>query len=819
MPLPVIVPLLLMPAARAGGVERPELPFRSLAGEDGVHVLYSNPALMNFDRDSGYALYYDARSAGALNGLTVATTGGGVGAGIGYRQVGATAAGQPEGWWTVSSGASIRMTDTVAFGSSFNWQLPDGSGNNFVSWDIGLGWRPAPFLGLGGVIQNLGSPAPSYGVNTRYGAGVALRPAGDAVTVGLDWLADAPPGKPLDQRLQASVRLKPARGVWVRVFADDSLADLSQVNVGAAVELRFADLGFGLSGRTNVQDPSGELGLGGYVQSIPREDQLFRARRQVATFELAGDYPYNPQSGFLFAAAPEGYLTLLRRIRDAADDPQVKGLLLEIDSTPFSLAQVQELRGLLKRARANGKPVIAYLGGEASNSAYLLATAADKVYLHPAGQLDLVGIGVETTFLRGALELVGVGAQYAKRGQYKSAPEQWTETRSTDPARFEMNELLDDLYADLLDGISSGRGKSADEVRSLVDKGPFTGEEAVKNGLVDALVYPDELRDKLSGAFPEGFARDEDYGVEPDTSGWEPQRAIAVVVVDGPIVGGPSSPGGLLGGAATGSETIVQALDQARRADAVKGVVLRVDSPGGSAFASDEIWRAVKRLRDEGKPVVVSMGGYAASGGYYVAAGADAIYALPATVTGSIGVYGGKFNARGLFEKLDVNTEQYTRGRNAGMYTLSRPFDDVELAALDRMIADTYRQFKEKVEQGRQLSPERVEELAQGRVWSGRDAKEQGLVDEHGGLFEAVERVRQEAGLRPDASYTLVTFDPWTGGGDLPARVVQARAQIARALEPRVEVPLPEELAAFWQYSALYDEHVFALLPYRLDVE
>jgi protease-4 len=814
MPIPVLATLLLLPGARAQGVERPTLPFRSLAGEDGVHVMYSNPALMNFDRDAGYAAYYDTTgTSGGLNSLTFATTGNGVGAGLGYRQVGASA----DGWWTVSSAASVRVTEAISIGSSFNWQLPDGGDNNFVSWDIGLGWRPAPFLGIGAVVQNLGSPAPDLGVNTRYGAGLAIRPAGDLFTLGVDWIADAPPDGILAQRLQASVRLKPARGVWLRVFADDALDDFTDVRFGGAVELRFADLGVGLTARGSADDLGG-VGGGGYVQSIPSDDQLFRARRRVATFDFEGAYPYQPQGGLL-SAAPEGYLTLLRRMKSASDDPQVRGILLEIGSAPFSLAQVEEIRDVMREARANGKPVVAYLNGEASNAAYLLATACDRVYLHPAGQLDLVGLGAETQYFRGALELVGVSAQYAKRGIYKSAPEQWTEAQSTDPARLEMNELLDDLSGTLVDGIALGRGKSPEEIRALIDKGPFTSQEAEKNGLVDGLVYPDELQDTLAGTFPEGFSRDEGYARSPDTSGWDPQRAVAVVVIDGAISSGQTSSGGLLGGAATGSDTVVQALNQARRTNAVKAVVLRVDSPGGSAFASDEIWRAVKRVQEEGKPVIVSMGGYAASGGYYVAAGADAIYALPTTVTGSIGVYGGKINGGGLFEKLDIHTEQFNRGRNAGMYSISRPFDDIEFAALDRMIADTYRQFKDKVQEGRSLTPEKVEALAQGRVWSGLDAKEQGLVDEHGGFFDAVERARTEAGLRADAPYTLVTYDPWGGGGDLPTQLVSAELpkQIVRAFQPKVE--LPEELKSFWALSALKDERVFAMMPYHLEIK
>jgi protease-4 len=200
-----------------------------------------------------------------------------------------------------------------------------------------------------------------------------------------------------------------------------------------------------------------------------------------------------------------------------------------------------------------------------------------------------------------------------------------------------------------------------------------------------------------------------------------------------------------------------------------------------------------------------------------VAAGADAIYALPSTVTGSIGVYGGKYNGERLLEKLDIHTEQINRGRNAGMYSMTRPFDEVELAALDRMVADTYRQFKEKVQDGRQLSPEKVEEVAQGHVWSGRDARERGLVDVHGGFFEAVERARSEAGLAADVPYSLVTYDPWSGGDDLAARVVSVRAQLEHALQPKVE--LPAELTELWTYAALHDERIFALMPYQLEIE
>lgn len=801
---------LIAPSLAWGqSAERPTLPFRSLAGEDGVHVLYTNPALMNFDRDAGYALYYDTTSlSGGLNSLSVATTGLGLGTGIGYREYGAGAA----GWWSVTSGASIRLSEGFAFGSAVHWQLPAGGDNNFVSWDIGAGWRPTPYLGFGASVLNLGSPAPDFGVNTRYGAGLAVRPWGDALTIGADYVGIAPPAAEVEQHVVGSLRVRPARGVWLRAFGDLPLQAAGEPSFGGAVELRFADLALGVDARAGTE--SGDVGGGAWISSIPRDDQLFRGGKDVAVFRLDGEYPYNPRGGLL-SAPPEGYLTLLRRMERAAEDPQIRGLLIHLQGLPFSMAQVEELRGVIERARQNRKPVVAYLEQETSNGAYLLATACDRVYLHPAGQVDLVGLSAELQYFRGALDLVGVEPQFARRAEYKSAPEQFTGYASSDPAREQMNALLDDLSGVLAAGIAAGRGKTVEDVQRLVDQGPYTAGEALNLGLIDGLVYPDELEATLSGTFPKDFSLVDDYSTAPDMSGWAPQRAIAVVTVDGAITSGDSNPGGLFGGASTGSRTVVKALDQARRSGAVKAVVLRVDSPGGSAFASDEIWRAVEKLKEEGKPVVVSMGGYAASGGYYVAAGADAIYALPSTVTGSIGVYSGKFNTEELFEKLDIGTEFYDRGRNASMYSSSKPFDEVQLAALDRLADDTYRQFKEKVTLGRGLSAEQVETVARGRVWSGRAAAERGLVDAFGGFHDAVERARVDAGIGEETPYEVVTFDPWSGsGGDLGARLVRVVAP--RLVAPRVEIPV--ELAPWLALHGLRDEHIFALMPYHLEI-
>lgn len=807
-------------AAATTSSERPDLPFKSLAGEDGVHVLFQNPALMNFDRDANFAFYYRTSSLkDGANAFTLATTGSGVGLGVGYHQLPDLGDGT-SGWWTFSTGASVRVTKGFALGTAVHWQLPDGGDNNFVSWDLGVGWRPVPFVGFGGHVLNVGSPAPELGVNTEYGAGVAVRPWNDLATLGIDWRAVAPPQAEVEQHGVVSLRVKPSRGVWVRAYGDVPLAKPEEVVLGGALEFHLADVAIGVGGAAGLGDP-GNPSVGGYLTTTPHNDQLFLPGRKVAQFDMDGGYPYSPQ-GDSFSDAPEGYLTLLRRLKTAAHDPQVRGILLRVRSTAFSFAQVEEVRNLLLDARTERKAVVVYIDGEASNATYMLASVADRIYLHPAGGIGLVGLSAELQFYKGALDLVGVQAQYRKRAEFKSAPEQWTNTGSSDPARDEMNALLDDLYSALQAGIAVGRGKTAEEVKALIDQGPFTAKEALANGLVDGLVYPDEVDRELHTVFDhQGLFFDDSYEQQPDESGWQAQRAIGVIVIDGAISEGESSAGGFLSGASTGSDTVVRALDDARTTAAVKAVVLRVDSPGGSAFASDAIWRAVQRLRDEDKPVVVSMGGYAASGGYYVAANATAIYALPSTVTGSIGVYGGKYNMQGLFERLHIETESFDRGRNASMDSMSRPFDEVQLAALDRMIGETYAQFKEKVAAGRHMTDAQVEDLARGRVWSGSAGLTNGLVDAYGGFYDAVDRARKEAHIDENTPYALVSYGPSDSGGDLPTTLIRAGVRKVVGTSPifgTTKLELPGALQPFWSLSALKDTSVFAMLPYHLEI-
>ena len=810
--LALLAHLVPTASAQQSSAERPPLPAWTLAGDDGASAMWRNPANLGFDPDPGFALLY-AQSFGrsAPTGFSAAINQGPLATGLRY-------AGDAGGstWWTLSSGLGLRLDRDLSLGVHFGWQLPAGADNNFTTWDLGVGYRPLPWLGLAAVAQNLGGTGAERGVEERFGGGAVFRPWGDAAMLGIDYLMTGEGGSAPAGVAQGSLRVRPTSGLVLRAYGD------SDGTFGGGVEVYLGGAGVGLFGAgAGSGDP---LALG-YVRSSEPGERLIGGNKRVTEFTFDAPYAYQPIDT-IFTAPSESYLHLLRRLRAAVDDTSVHGLLLHLDQAPFSQAQIEEIRGILKDGRDHGKPIVAYLDRATSGSAYLLASAADRVYLHPAGDIDLVGLSAEVQSLRGSFDLLGVEPQFARRSEYKSAAEGYTNSEASPANREQMNALLDDLYERLVAGIAEGRGKTPEAVRALIDVGPFTATEALERGLVDGLAYPDELERELERVYVEGATIDDAWHLDDGVRGWPAPQEVAVVYVEGLIVSGSSATPGIFGGGRTaGSDTIVRQLDQARRDSSVKAVILRVDSPGGSAFASDEIWRAAQRVQIE-KPVVVSMGGVAASGGYYVSAGATAIYALPSTITGSIGVLGGKFSLGGLYDKVGLEVELFNRGRNAAMYSLSKPMDPIEFAALDRMIEETYRQFKEKVEQGRGMDAETVERVARGRVWSGLDSLDQGLVDELGGFEAALARAREEAGIPARARVELVTYSDRAGpDGEmfrqsvraLIPRMALANPAAAAAAMPGTEL-LVRQLELLGQWQALADDPVWAVLPYHLDV-
>ena len=463
------------------------------------------------------------------------------------------------------------------------------------------------------------------------------------------------------------------------------------------------------------------------------------------------------------AASLRGFVESLRK---AKRDPRIAAVLLRPSTlqTPF-WGKVQELRDAVLDFRQSGKPVVAYLeyGGDRE---YYLASAADRIFLLPTSPLDLTGIASYELFLRGALDRFGVYPDFVRIGAYKTAPNQLTE-RGFTPAHREMTESLNrDLYDQLVRGIADARRQDVDTVRRLLDDGPFPPDAARRAGLVDELAYLDQLDDRVAalkdGAEERRLIEESAYQrVSPAAAGIRPRSRMAVLYVTGLIVSGRSAYD-VVNGPTAGSDTVVEQLQRIREDDSIRAIVVRVDSPGGSSVASDVIWRELMITRDgrPSRPLVVSMSDLAASGGYYVSMPAHVIVAQPATLTGSIGIYAGKFALGGTMEKLGVATETVTSGRNAGMHSPFEPFTPEQRAKVRDYMDGFYDGFVEKAAASRRMRPEQIDAVAQGRVWTGRQAQERGLVDALGGLDRAVAIAKERAGIAADEDVELVTYPP-----------------------------------------------------------
>jgi protease-4 len=464
-----------------------------------------------------------------------------------------------------------------------------------------------------------------------------------------------------------------------------------------------------------------------------------------------------------------GFVEALRR---ASRDNRVRAVLLMPSSLDLPYwGKVQEMRDAVVAFRKSGKKVTAFLefGGDRE---YYLASAADRVFLMPTSSLDLTGVASYEMFLRGTLDKIGAYPDFVHIGDYKTAPNQLTQKGFT-PAHREMAQSLNrDMYEQLVAGIAEGRKKNENDIRDLLDKGPFVAKDALEAGLVDELAYEDELDDRV----PELGDRDAmrrieggDYQrVSPQAAGLRPRSRIALLYVVGTIVSGKSG-FDAVNGSVVGSETIIEQIRKIRDDESIKAIVLRIDSPGGSSVASDVIWRELTITREEkpNRPIVTSMADLAASGGYYIAMPTETIVAQPGTLTGSIGIYGGKITTAGTYQKLGMSIEAVSSGRHAEMNSPVRPYTESERAKMDEQLRAFYTQFVQKVAESRGMSPDKVDSVAQGRVWTGRQAKEIGLVDELGGFETAIKVAKRRAKIADSAEVELVTYPSYRGVIDM----------------------------------------------------
>ncbi|MEO5680712.1 MAG: signal peptide peptidase SppA, partial [Acidimicrobiales bacterium] len=441
----------------------------------------------------------------------------------------------------------------------------------------------------------------------------------------------------------------------------------------------------------------------------------------------------------------------------ASRDDRVTGLVARVQPTMVPLSVLQELRDAVAAFRAAGKRTTAWAEAFPGNGSLYLASAFERVLLQPAGSVGLVGVATSTSFLGDTLPWIGLQPDFGQRYEYKNAVNVFTETGFTEPHREATERLLASQLEQLVAGIAEGRGLAPERVRGLADDGPFEAEDAVAAGLVDALAFRDQVYDEAKG---EGslqyLAR---FAKKTQPKGLKKLPRIAVLTVSGAIAPGRNGvKPGLPPGPGTGSDTVTAAIRDAVADPKVKAIVLRIDSPGGAVGASEAIWREAQLATAAGTPVVASLGSVAASGGYYVAMGADRIVASPGTITGSIGVFSGKFVAAGLRQRLRLSTEVLRLNPNADMYGTTEAFTPAQRAKLDAGLDKVYATFTARVAEARRLPLAAVDAVARGRVWTGADAAERGLVDVLGGFAVALREAKALAGLAPDAPVAVATF-------------------------------------------------------------
>ncbi len=527
----------------------------------------------------------------------------------------------------------------------------------------------------------------------------------------------------------------------------------------------------------------------------------------------------------------------ISRLEKAAKDKSVSGIVLDIQSPELGRGKIDEMRGAINRFRASGKKAYAMLDS-AEPADYLVACACDEIIMPETGVVVLPGVHAEATFYKGLLAKLGVEADFIHIGDYKGFAEPYTRDKFSAPVRENMTALIDDLYDDMVTTLVKDRPLTVGQAKEIIDTGMITATRAKELGLIDRVAYPDTLRKDLAKKYdadslvlvknygkkevdtdfsgPMGFFKLMQTMMGGDSSSTDRRgKKIAVVYALGPITSGKSK-SGFSGTENMGSTTIIEALRKANEDKQVVAIVLRVDSPGGSALASDLIWHETQVIK---KPIVASMGDVAASGGYYISMGAKKIFAAPSTITGSIGVVGGKMAIRGLLDKVGITTETIERGKNSGLFSSTGKFTDSQREVVTKMMEDMYGQFTSKAAEGRHMPVEKLRKLAGGRVYSGRQAKENGLVDELGTLHDAVNEAKKLAGLEADADVRIEVLPEPTNFfeslfGDLEAEKEVRISTGLESLAPEL-VHLARKAA---RLRAVFDRPVAFMLPFELEI-
>jgi protease-4 len=647
---------------------------------------------------------------------------------------------------------SSRVSPGFYFGSSYTFMKSE-DGNPYHNdhfWDMGLLARFSRATSFALVINNL-RRMEFAGDDTEieYKISLGIRPLQERLTVSADWNW-AESEALADGHFKGYAALKVREGLGIYGAVDDDW------NFGFGLNFSF---GANQMGTYHSYSDKGKYRSGllysGY--SYRPQGWLLPVKKKFLKLRLSGFYPETQSKKFFWQGKKDTYPELIRTLNRALEDESVAGLYIELEHPHLGWAQIQELRDLFLTFRTSGKQVCVYLGNLSGNGSYYLASCADRIAMRRVDDLFLTGLLAEITFYKGALDALGVKADLVHSGNYKSASDLLTCDSMSVYHREAADKLLDDFYDQFTRDIAAGRELLLDSLLTIIDRGPHVSQEALDYGLVDDILYPDEIDAWLEDQF--GDCSSQTYHAyqdrEPYRERWGQLPQIAVIPVEGTIMRGKSGNDWLFG-KTIGSDDLAGAIEHARRNGRIKAVILRLNTPGGDGLEADLLRRELSLLREE-KPLVISMSNVAASAGYHLASGGDFIYAQPSTVTGSIGVIYGKLDLSGLREKVGFNTYHLKRGKNADFLSYNTGFSDAQRTKMQQQIDLMYSDFVGNVAEDRGLSYEYVDSIAQGRVWSGIEAENLRLVDEIGGFWDAVLKARQLSGLAEE-EVELIAF-------------------------------------------------------------
>jgi protease-4 len=773
------------------------LPYNSVATSDDILAIKYNPAGLGLKRNfqsSFFHTYSDSSFQGdnawllSLGGLGFSVEWLGNVTSQSYRK------------YTLAGGG--KFTDGFYWGSSHSWfgsRYEDY--DKLSSWKIGLLLRPFEFISFGAVAKDLNRPRfRGKKIDISFDCGLAIRPIGDRLTLSVDGaMSQKEKVRDADMRYRAEV--EPLDGFIISADIDND------GNFGIGGRINFPNLGLGTY-NSITKDYDFNQGITCVNLSKDRYRTLLQRRNNFLELKLSGKIVEENTRVGIFGKKKPTMIDLLNEIGRAKEDESIKGIILRIDPLDIGLAKAQEIREAILDFKESDKSVVAYMefGG---NREYYMATVANKIVMMPAGYLMFTGLNAEITFIKGTLDKLGIVADLEHIGDYKSASDLVTRDKMSEAHREVVNSLLDDMYDQITRDVAFQRGWSQEEVKSKIDQGPFTASEAYEANLVDTLMYYDQIDDmikKIEGEKPnrinyKRYAHRTYYKYS-----WAIPPKIAVIFATGSIFEGESGRD-FLWGDVMGSETIANAIKAAREDRTVKAIIFRVDSPGGSGIASDIILREIIRTKGK-KPFIVSMSDVAGSGGYWISLAADTIISLPGTYTGSIGVISGKISLEGLYEKIGFTGEVIKRGKHADFFTTTRQFTDEEREMVKRQIKEFYNDFVQKVAEGRRMSYEEVDAIGKGRVWTGRQAKGNGLVDEIGGINLALAIAKEKAGIPEDAEVEILPLPTGRKWSDVSLANMFCLSPDLNSIVDKLK-----------ESNLLEEDQILLLMPYEIKIK